>query len=62
MRESFTFGDVRRRRVFAWIPIRARRKWFWLEWVDLVEDRWRRFDDHSDGCWRLVSVNGVPVD
>lgn len=55
--------DVRRRRVFLWWPVRTKRKWFWLEWVDLIEDK--RFLCGESGtavCWRLVSVNGVLVD
>ncbi len=58
----FVVYDVRRRRVFAWWPIRTKRKWFWLEWVVLIEDKRFRYDDFSDDtCWRLVSVNGELV-
>lgn len=63
MGKWFTCRDVRIRRVFAWLPIRTSRKWFWLEWVRLGEDRRFRYDDYGDGgAWRLVSVNDIPVD
>jgi len=49
------YGDLRKRKIFLLFPMKIRGKWYWWQYIDVVE-RYEVYDDYYPMEWVIIDI------